>query len=133
MGSTKADKKVAAAKSRQAKRFVLNMIRTKIITYRKKYGLTSWNAYKRLTEHRSFKELMRLWFKEKNKKSHTGKRQRLNKEALERFIANEESSKDNRPQDKFFVRHILKDATGIQETLLTDWKKYTHKKRRGKK
>ena len=133
MGSVKAEKKAAAAKSRQTKRFVLNLIRTKIIAYRKKYRLTSWNAYKKLTEHHSFKELMRLWFNEQHKQYHLGKRNRLNKEALERFIVNEESSRDNRPQDKFFVRHILSGATGIQKTLVTGVQKYTHKKRRGKK
>ena len=48
--------------------FVINLIYTKILVYRKKYKLTSWNAWNKLAEHKAFKDLMKEFYKgEKNK------------------------------------------------------------------
>ena len=121
--------------------FVISMIQTKIIEYRTKYNLTTWNAYKKLTEDKHFKELMRHWFNNKRKKVFPlGKRQRLNREDLERFMANEQvSDAGNRPQERFYLRHIKRNlktlkkrygSAGLESFLETQPKDYTRRKKR---
>ena len=117
------------------------MIQTKILEYRTKYNLTTWNAYKKLTEHKSFKELMRHWFNNKRKSMKAiAIRQRLNREDLERFMANEQvSGAGNRPQERFYLRHIKRNlktlkkrygSAGLESFLETQPKDYTRRKKR---
>jgi len=47
----------------KAPSFVLNIIRTKILQYRRRYKTTSWNAWTRLTTHKQFKELVKEFYK----------------------------------------------------------------------
>jgi hypothetical protein len=44
------------------KEFVMLTVQGYIETYSKKYKLTTWNAYMKLTEQKAFKSLMRKWF-----------------------------------------------------------------------
>ena len=85
----------------------------------------------KLTEHKNFKELMRMWFKDRNKKIFPlGKRQRMTRETLENFMRNEETTERNRPMQKFYMNHIRRGATGIQELLKTKPSEYTRRKKR---
>jgi len=45
------------------KEFVMLTVQGYIDTYSKKYNLTTWNAYMRLTEEKAFKQLMLRWFR----------------------------------------------------------------------
>ena len=45
------------------KEFVMLTVQGYIETYSKKYNLTTWNAYMRLTEEKAFKQLMLRWFR----------------------------------------------------------------------
>ena len=47
------------------KEFVMLTVQGYIETYSKKYKLTTWNAYMRLTEEKAFKQLMIRWFRNK--------------------------------------------------------------------
>ena len=121
--------------------FVISMIQTKILEYRTKYNLTTWNAYKKLTEDKHFKELMRHWFNNKRKSMKAiAIRQRLNREDLETFMANEMvSGAGNRPQERFYLRHIIRNlktlkkrygSSGLESFFDTQPKYYTRRKKR---
>ena len=44
------------------KEFVLKTMNIYILQHSKKYNLTTWNAYMKLSEQKAFKSLMRKWF-----------------------------------------------------------------------
>ena len=49
------------------KEFVLKTMNIYILQHSKKYNLTTWNAYMKLTEQKAFKSLMRKWFDNEEK------------------------------------------------------------------
>ena len=74
------------------KEFVMLTVQGYIETYSKKYKLTTWNAYMRLTEEKAFKQLMIRWFRNKRDSAKKYK-QKLNtflnsKEKLRSFYKN---------------------------------------------
>ena len=85
----------------------------------------------KLTEHKHFKELMRHWFNNKRKSMKAiAKRQRLNREDLERFMANEKDINGNQPMHSFYLKNIRRGARGIQTLSITNPKDHTKRKKR---
>ena len=97
-----------------ANSFVINLIHTKILVYRKKYKLTSWNAWNKLAEHKAFKDLMKEFYKGKKNKDYYINRMLNNKEA----------------RNKFYINNIKRKATGIQTLNITKPSEYTRRKKR---
>ena len=94
--------------------FVINLIYTKILVYRKKYKLTSWNAWNKLAEHKAFKSLMKEFYKGKTNKDYYINRMLNNKAA----------------RNKFYINNIKRKATGIQTLNITKPSEYTRRKKR---
>ncbi|HAH51084.1 MAG TPA: hypothetical protein DCL80_07400 [Balneola sp.] len=94
--------------------FVINLIYTKILVYRKKYNLTAWNAWNKLAEHKAFKDLMRKFYKGKKNKNYY----------IDRMLNNKEA------RNKFYINNIKRKATGIQSLVITKPSEYTRRKKR---
>ena len=94
--------------------FVINLIYTKILVYRKKYKLTSWNAWNKLTEHEAFEDLMKKFYKGKTNKDYY----------IDRMLNNKEA------RNKFYINNIKRKATGIQTLNITKPSEYTRRKKR---
>jgi len=94
--------------------FVINLIYTKILVYRKKYKLTSWNAWNKLAEHKAFKDLMKEFYKGKKNKDYY----------IDRMLNNKEA------RNKFYINNIKRKATGIQTLNITKPSEYTRRKKR---
>ena len=94
--------------------FVINIIYTKVIEYRKKYKLTAWNAWNKLAEHEAFKDLMKKFYKGKTNKDYY----------INRILNNKEA------RDKFYINNIKRKATGIQSLVITKPSEYTRRKKR---
>jgi len=97
----------------KAPSFVLNIIRTKILQYRRRYKTTSWNAWTRLTTHKQFKELVKEFYKHKNNKHYH----------INRLLNNPEV------QNKFYRNNIIKDRRGILSLVKTSPKDYLRYKK----
>jgi len=95
--------------------FVINLIKTKVLQYKKRYNTTSWNAFTRLTTHKGFKDLMLEYYKNKTPEQ--------KKYYMERILNNQEV------QTQFYKDNIIKDRTGINSLVKTSPKNYIrHKK-----
>ena len=95
--------------------FVINLIKTKVLQYKKRYNTTSWNAFTRLTTHKAFKDLMLEYYKDKTPQQ--------KKHYIERMLNNKEV------QTQFYKDNIIKDRTGINALVKTAPKNYIrHKK-----
>ena len=97
-----------------ANRFVINLIHTKILVYRKKYKLTAWNAWNKLAEHKAFKDLMKKFYKGKTNKDYY----------INRILNNKAA------RDKFYINNIKRGATGIEALVPTKPSEYTRRKKR---
>ena len=95
--------------------FVINLIKTKVLQYKKRYNTTSWNAFTRLTTHKGFKDLMLEYYKNKTPQQ--------KKHYMDRILNNKEV------QTQFYKDNIIKDRTGINALVKTAPKNYIrHKK-----
>jgi len=97
----------------KAPSFVLNIIRTKILQYRRRYKTTSWNAWTRLTKTKGFKLLVEEFYKHKNNKHYH----------IKRLLENPEV------QNKFYRNNIIKDRRGILSLVKTSPKDYLRYKK----
>tara|TARA_R110000824_G_scaffold181768_1_gene362612 strand:+ start:60 stop:383 length:324 start_codon:yes stop_codon:yes gene_type:complete len=93
--------------------FVISLIQTKILQYKKRYKTTSWNAWTRLTKTKHFKELIKEFYARRNNKSYYIKRMLENKET----------------QNKFYKNNIIKDRSGIASLVKTPSKDYIRYKK----
>ena len=93
--------------------FVVSLIQTKILQYKRRYKTTSWNAWPRLTKTKHFKELITEFYARRNNKSHYIKRMLENKEA----------------QNKFYKNNIIKDRSGIASLVNSPPKDYIRYKK----
>ena len=92
--------------------FVISMLQTQVTVLRKKHNTTSLNAFKILTKHKAFKDLMKMFYKDrKNKKYY-----------LDRIL------NDNTTQNQFYKDNVIKDRRGI--TYLVRSKHKIHRKKR---
>ena len=97
----------------RANSFVISLIQTKILQYKKRYKETSLNAWKRLTKNKNFLPLMEQFYKGyKNKKYYLDKIQ---------F--------NNAAQNQFYKNNIVKDRSGIMALVKTPPSKYTYRKK----
>ena len=55
----------------KADSFVINIIRVKLLQYKRRYKTTSWNAWTRLTKTKGFKLLVEEFYKHKANKNKT--------------------------------------------------------------
>ena len=94
--------------------FVINIIRTKILEYRKKYNLTAWNAWNKLVEKKAFKDLMKYFYKGKTNKDYY----------INRILNNKAA------RDKFYINNIKRGSTGIEALVPTKPSEYTRRKKR---
>ena len=94
--------------------FVINLIYTKILVYRKKYKLTSWNAWNKLAEDKAFKDLMKKFYKGKTNEDYY----------INRILNNKAA------RNKFYINNIKRKATGIQSLVITKPSEYTRRKKR---
>ena len=93
--------------------FVISLIQTKILQYKKRYKTISWNAWTRLTKTKHFKELIKEFYARRNNKSYYIKRMLENKET----------------QNKFYKNNIIKDRSGIASLVKTPSKDYIRYKK----
>ena len=95
--------------------FVINLIKTKVLQYKKRYNTTSWNAFTRLTTHKGWEDLMLEYAKNKSPLQ--------KKYFMDRMLNNKEA------QTQFYKDNIIKDRTGINSLVKTAKKNYIrHKK-----
>ncbi|MDA1338254.1 MAG: hypothetical protein O2871_02730 [bacterium] len=97
----------------KADSFVIRIIQTKIVQYKKRYNETSLNAWKRLTKNRNFKELMEMFYK-----GYTNKESYLNK-----------IMEDNTAKNDFYKRHLINNREGIMGLIKTPPSKYRYRKK----
>ena len=98
------------------------MMYTRIIHYQKRYKLTSWNAWKKLTESKHFPELINHYYK-----------RRKNKDSLVKKMLDNEATdyEGNNPQKNFYVKNIRRRGKDkIINYLFTKKEDYTHRKKR---
>ena len=100
------------------KEFVMLTVQGYIETYSKKYKLTTWNAYMRLTEEKAFKQLMIRWFR--NKRDST----KQYKQKLNTFLNSKEKLRS-------FYKNNIKRGNALAKKLATTNPKYfTRRKKR---
>ena len=100
------------------KEFVMLTVQGYIETYSKKYKLTTWNAYMRLTEEKAFKQLMIRWFR--NKRASAKKY----KQKLNTFLNSKEKLRS-------FYKNNIKRGNALAKKLATTNPKYfTRRKKR---
>ena len=100
------------------KEFVMLTVQGYIETYSKKYKLTTWNAYMRLTEEKAFKQLMIRWFRNKRDSA------KKYKQKLNTFLNSKEKLRS-------FYKNNIKRGNALAKKLTTTNPKYfTRRKKR---
>jgi hypothetical protein len=100
------------------KEFVMLTVQGYIETYSKKYKLTTWNAYMRLTEEKAFKQLMIRWFRNKRDSA------KKYKQKLNTFLNSKEKLRS-------FYKNNIKRGNALAKKLATTNPKYfTRRKKR---
>jgi hypothetical protein len=100
------------------KEFVMLTVQGYIETYSKKYKLTTWNAYMRLTEEKAFKQLMIRWFRNKRDSA------KQYKQKLNTFLNSKEKLRS-------FYKNNIKRGNALAKKLATTNPKYfTRRKKR---
>ena len=92
------------------KEFVMLTVQGYIETYSKKYKLTTWNAYMKLSEQKAFKSLMRKWFD--------------NEVKLKRFLKSKEKIR------AFYKNNIKRGNAKVEKIATTNPKYFTRRKKR---
>ena len=92
--------------------FVISMLQTQVTVLRKKHNTTSLNAFKMLTKHKAFKDLMKMFYKESKYKEHH----------LNRILT------DNEAQNQFYKNNVIKDRRGITKLVRSKIKIYRKKR-----
>jgi len=92
------------------KEFVLATMNIYIEQHSKKYNLTTWNAYMKLTEQKAFKSLMRKWFD--------------NEVKLKRFLKSKEKIR------AFYKNNIKRGNAKVKKIATTNPKYFTRRKKR---
>ena len=92
---------------------IKNYILFKILTLKRKYKTTSWNAWTRLCKTKHFKELVKEFYKHNDRKDYH----------IERLLNVPEV------QNKFYKNNIVKDRRGILSLVKTPPKKYLRYKK----
>ena len=100
------------------KEFVLATMNIYIEQHSKKYNLTTWNAYMRLTEEKAFKQLMIRWFRNKRDSA------KQYKQKLNTFLNSKEKLRS-------FYKNNIKRGNALAKKLATTNPKYfTRRKKR---
>ena len=100
------------------KEFVLKTMNIYILQHSKKYNLTTWNAYMRLTEEKAFKQLMIRWFRNKRDSA------KQYKQKLNTFLNSKEKLRS-------FYKNNIKRGNALAKKLATTNPKYfTRRKKR---
>ena len=97
----------------KADSFVINIIRVKLLQYKRRFKTTSWNAWTRLCKTKHFKELVKEFYKHNDRKDYH----------IERLLNVPEV------QNKFYKNNIIKDRRGILSLVKTPPKKYLRYKK----
>jgi len=97
----------------KANRFVITLIQTKIVQYKRRYNETSLNAWKRLTKNKNFLTLMKQFYRGYKNKDHY----------LDKILF------DNTAQNQFYKNNIIKDREGIMSLVKSPPTKYTYRKK----
>ena len=97
----------------KADSYTRSLIQTKILQYKKTYNETSLNAWKRVIKLKNFPTLMRDFYKNyKNKEYY-----------LNRLLT------DNRAQNDFYKRHLVKARFGVESLVRTPSNRRTYRKK----
>ena len=100
------------------KEFVMLTVQGYIETYSKKYKLTTWNAYMRLTEEKAFKQLMIRWFRNKRDSA------KQYKQKLNTFLNSKEKLRS------FYKNNIKRGNAKVKKIATTNPKYFTRRKKR---
>ena len=92
------------------KEFVLKTMNIYILQHSKKYNLTTWNAYMKLSEQKAFKSLMRKWFD--------------NEVKLKRFLKSKDKIR------AFYKNNIKRGNAKVEKIATTNPKYFTRRKKR---
>ena len=101
-----------------ASSFHINLMKTKVLQYKKRYNTTSFNAFMRLTTHKAFKELISDFY-DTNK----------NKPVRQKTYHIKRMLNDPEVKKQFYKDHIIKDRTGIMGLIKTKPKDYIRRKK----